>query len=189
MDDLLRRRRPAFVLVAVIALILGIAIFRLPDSLLTNIENASPLTVSQRLWLIRFLGFFAFAQALYVGLSVLRVETVRQARLEERYATMPFDQLVGALARNSAFAIWLTILYGLVGLGLTGHRGSIWLFIVIALLQMAWYYRQTGEIAGWLALQMPPDAVSRPSGVWEREPDDYSPPLLRGMKPIEPRSS
>jgi hypothetical protein len=189
MDELLRRRRPAFVLVAVIVLLFGIAVFRLPDSLLTKVENASPLTVTQRLWLIRFLGFFAFAQALYVGLSVLRVETVRQARLEDRYAAMPFDQLVGALARNSAFAIWLTILYGFVGLALTGHRGSFLLFGVIALLQMAWYYRQTGEIARWLVLQIPPDASEPASGVWEREPDDYSPPLLRGMKPIEPRSS
>ena len=189
MDDLLQRRRPAFILVGVIALVFGIAVSRLPDSFLTNIENASPLAVTQRLWLIRFLGLFASAQALYVGLSVLRIETVRQARMEERYAAMPFDKLVGALARNSAFAIWLTILYGFVGLALTGNRGSFWLFLVIALLQIAWYYRQTGEIARWLALQVAPDAVARSSEVWEREPDDYSPPLLRGMKPIEPPSS
>jgi hypothetical protein len=189
MDDLLRRRRLPFIIVAVIGFVLAVAVLRLPDSFLIQLENSSPLTVSQRMWLIRFLGIFAFGQALYVGLSVLRVETVRQARLDEKYAAMPFDRLVGALARNSAFAIWLTIFYGFVGLALTGNRGSFWLFGGIAVLQMAWYYRQTGEIARWLALQSPPDAAVPPSSLWQREPDDYSPPLLRGMKPVQPRSS
>jgi hypothetical protein len=189
MDDLLQRRRSPFIIVGFIVLVLAIAVLRLPDTFLTQLENSSPLTVSQRMWLIRLLAVFAFAQALYVGLSVLRVETVRQARLDERYAAMPFDRLVGALARNSAFAIWLTIFYGCVGLALTGNRGSFWLFVGIAVLQMAWYYRQTGEISRWLALQTLPEATLVPPSVWEREPDDYSPPLLRGMKPVEPRSS
>jgi hypothetical protein len=189
MDDLLRRRRPPFIIVAVVALVLAVAILRLPESLLVQLENSSPLSVSQRIWLIRLLGIFAFLQALYVGLSVLRVETVRQARMDERYAAMPFDRLVGALARNSGFAIWLTIFYGLVGLALTGNRGAFWLFVAISVLQMGWYYRQTGEIARWLALQTQPDALVAPLSIWEREPDDYTPPLLRGMKPVEPRSS
>ncbi len=84
-----------------------------------------------------------------------------------------------SLARNSGAAIAITIGYGVVSLAFTGLRAGFWLFVFIAALQAAWYYRQSGEIARWLTFQ--PD-VRKSSSEWRREPPDYCPPLTRGLE-------
>ena len=56
-------------------------------------------------------------------------------------------------------------------------------FPLLALLQIAWYFRQAGVIARWLAFQQEP-APERPAALpWSREPTDYCPPLARGLRP------
>jgi len=166
--------------------IVTLAIFRLPESFVVQIENSTPLSLSERGWAFRLLAFFAIVQAFYVGWSVLRAERVKRAReTEPRVSRLSRLALVRSLARSSAGAMFLTSIYGLAAFSATGFRSGFWLFAAVAVAQGAWYYRQTGEIARWLGFQ--PETVSpgRVSGAWVAAPPDYSPPIARGLQPSE----
>ena len=188
MTELAAERRPAFGLALAVLGVVTLAIFRLPESFVTQIENSGFLSLSARGWAFRLLAFFALMQGLYMGYSVLRTERVKRAREREpRIARMTRPQVVRSLARSAVGAVILTIIYGVAAFSATGFRSGFWLFAAIALAQGAWYYRQTGEIAKWLAFQ--PDVQTEPvRGAWIATPPDYCPPIARGLRSSEVRT-
>jgi hypothetical protein len=145
-----------------------------------SLERGRPLTTPQAGWAYRLLAFFAIAQALYGGFVVFRIEHVKRARdRDARVATMTHERVITSLSRNAAGAALLTLIYGTASFVVTGQRGGYWLFPVICLLQGAWYFREIGRVARWLAFQ--PQAQGDIPAQWEREPPDYCPPLARGL--------
>ncbi len=97
------------------------------------------------------------------------------------WRTLPRDRIARSVSRNAAGITCLTIVYGVAIFLLTGLRGGYVPFPLLALAQGAWYFRQAGVVARWLAFQ--PEAVPEPPAPeeWSREPDDYLPPLARGL--------
>jgi hypothetical protein len=180
----MQRRWPPFALVSAVLMVLSIALARLPESLVEQLERNSPLTGTEAGWAYRLLVAFAVIQVLYGGFRVLRVEQVKKAQeTDAKVALMSRSRLLATIARNAAGMIFLTFVYGLAAFLVTGQRGGYWLFAVLFVAQGAWYYRQVGDIGRWLAFQ--PESVSRPSSaVWRREPQDYCPPLARGLRPV-----
>ena len=183
MATLARRRNPAFLVAAGIAVIVTVAFFRLPETLVTQIEHRRIATGWAGDWIYRLLAVIAFLQAVYAG-SVLRVERVKRYVPEGPSHQSAFAPMYDALARNAAIAILLTLVYGLAAFFLTGGRSSLWLFIAILVAQWAWYYRQLGKLARWLALQPAPDpeppAWARPAPVART----YTPPIARRLAEI-----
>jgi hypothetical protein len=165
-------------------MVLSVAIARLPESLVEQLQRNSPLTGTDAGWAYRLLAGAAAAQILYGGFRVLRIERVRKAQeTDPKVARMSRPRLLGSIARSAAGMIFLTFVYGLAAFLSTGQRGGYWLFAVLFLAQGAWYYRQVGDIGRWLEFQ--PEVVARPSSaVWVREPDDYCPPLARSLTPV-----
>jgi hypothetical protein len=163
-----------------IAFIVCLALFRLPDSFLAQLERNSPLSTAQAGWAFRLLALAATGQAFYGGFVILQIDRVRKAMKEdEKTAAMSPDEILRTLARTAAGMILLTLVYGIAYLFITGERGGLWLFVVVAVLQGAWYYRQVGQIAKWFSLQVPEPEGPRRESAWEGEPSDYSPPLGR----------
>lgn len=188
MTELASERRSSFAIAAGVLAVITLAIFRLPDSLVTQIENSGFLSLSGRGWAFRLLAFFALIQALYMGYSVLRAERVKRAREKDpRVARLSRRELVRSLARSAAGAIYLTVIYGIAAFSATGFRAGFWLFVGVALAQGAWYYRQTGEIAKWLTFQPESADGSGSGGPWVAAPSDYCPPIARDLRPIEAR--
>src|SRR5687768_16143893 len=108
MQELAAPRRSPFVVVGALTVVVTMAIIRLPDSLVTQVENSGLLSISQRGWAFRLLAFFACIQAVYVGFAVLRPERVKGAReTEARIGRMSRAQLVRSLARTAAGSIVL----------------------------------------------------------------------------------
>jgi hypothetical protein len=174
-----------------VLLIVFVAVARLPESLISQIERARPLTEGQAGWVFRLMLLAALVQAAYGGFAVLRPERVGSALARDpKLARMDRASIVAMVARNAAGMVALTVVYGLACTGLTGERGGFWLFALLAVAQGAYYYRQTGLIARWLALQ-PEPAPDKRTGEWNREPPDYSPPLARGLDggPARPSST
>ena len=182
--DIMQRRWPPFALVLAVLMVLSLAVARLPESLVEQLQRNSLLTGTEAGWAYRLLAGFAAAQILYGGFRVLRIERVRKAQeTDAKVARMSRPRLLGSIARNAAGMMFLTFVYGLAAFLVTGQRGGYWLFAVLFLAQGAWYYRQVGDIGRWLEFQ--PEVVARPSSaVWVREPDDYCPPLARSLTPV-----
>ena len=179
-------RRPAgpFLFSGAVLAIVCVAMARLPDSFVAVFERSRPLNDAQGGWAYRFLVLAAILQAAYGGFVILRVETIRRARQRDaKIAATPKDRLVTSVARNAAFMATLTLVYGFAAFWITGQRGGFWLFPLVAAAQLAWYYRQMGQIASWLSFQPAVVSPGRPSHVWQREPPDYCPPLARGLTP------
>jgi hypothetical protein len=181
--DIMQRRLPPFAFVLAVLMVLSVAVARLPESLVEQLQRNSPLTGTEAGWAYRLLAAVAVAQVLG-GFRILRIERVRKAQeTDPEVARMSRSRLLGSTARNAAGMIFLTFVYGLAAFLVTGQRGGYWLFAVLFLAQGAWYYRQVGDIGRWLEFQ--PEVVARPSSaVWIREPDDYCPPLARSLTPV-----
>src|SRR5688572_767357 len=190
MTELASQRRAPFAFAAAALGVITLAIFRLPESLVTQIQNSGFLSLSARGWTFRLLAFFAVVQALYMGYSVLRTERVKRAREREpRIARMTRERVMRSLIRSAVGAVFLTMIYGIAAFSATGFRAGFWLFAGIALAQGAWYYRQTGEIAEWFAFQPETADEGRASGAWIPAPPDYCPPIARGLSPTEVRTA
>lgn len=170
-----------FAVATVILVILEVAVFRLPATLLNQIETNGPFTSVQADWAYRLLAIGALAQAIFVGFKVLRIERVQHSlESDPKLGEMSKTQIAASLARAAAGMAILTLVYGLSALFIGGRRGGFWLFVLLALAQLAWYFRQTGVITQWLEFQ-PEPTPHRIRDVWRREPPDYCPPLTRGL--------
>jgi hypothetical protein len=181
-----RPRRPFWVAVSVLVIV-TVAVFRLPDSLLIQIQNNGPLTSVQADWAYRLLALAAAAQAIFVGFVVLRIERVQTSiEKDPKLAEMSKDQIAASLGRAGAGMAMLTLLYGLSALFIGGQRAGFWLFLSLTMIQLAWYFRQTGVISQWLEFQ-PEPTPHRIRDVWRKEPPDYVPPLTRGLTGSEQR--
>lgn len=171
-----------FAVVAALLLVLCIAMARLPDSLVSLLDRNSPFTSGQQGWAYRLLAAAAIAQALYGGFALLRPARVERARrTDPKLAEMPRAKLIRMVARTAASMLMFTLAYGIAAFVVSGQRGGFWLFPVIALAQGAWYYREVGQIAGWLGFQREHAANDASRGMWVREPVDYCPPIARGL--------
>lgn len=185
--DLLKRRRRPFLVAAALAVVVCIAVVQLPDSFVGQLERNRPLTDAQAGWAYRLLAFFAIGLMFYGGFAVFRTQRIADARVrDERLARMPKVKIVASLARNAAGMVFITIVYGIASLALTGQRGGFWLFPVVAVLQGAWYYREIGQVARWSAFQMEADQKDPDRGAWSREPPGYCPPIARELTVVEP---
>lgn len=157
------------------------AVFRLPESFISQLENSGPFSLTERGWAFRLLALFAILQAIYVGFGVLRPEHVKAAREKDpKMARLTRAGLMTGLSWNANAVIFLTIVYGVAMLGSTGFRSGFWFFVALAVLQGAWYYREIGQVGRWLGFQ--PETITDASGAtWEPDPSTYSPPLTRGL--------
>lgn len=183
------RRRP-FLVGAAVLLIVTTALFRLPETFVEKLYRHRPFDISTSGWVYRLLAVAALAQAAYVGFVLLRTERVKRARERDpRLARSSKQEVLASLARNASMMALLTIVYGLSAFALTGQRGGYWLFVVLSLLQLAWYYRAVGEIHGWLGFQ--PEFATTTSGEGSTTPPGteqthYVPPLARGAQSAQP---
>lgn len=170
---------------AAVLLVLCVAVARLPDSLVSLMERRSPFTSGQAGWAYRLLAFAAIAQALYGGFVLLRPARVERARQSDpKLAELPRTKLISVIARTAASMTAFTLAYGIAAFVVGGQRGGFWLFPVIAVAQGAWYYREVGQVAGWLGFQREHVSDDPSRGLWVREPADYCPPIARGLAPI-----
>lgn len=189
MTELESRRRVPFAFTAALVGIITLAIFRLPEPFVAQIQNSGFLSLSARGWAFRLLAFFALIQALYMGYSVLRTERVKSAREREpRIARMTRPKVMSSLVRSAVGALILTVIYGIAAFAATGFRAGFWLFAGIAVAQGLWYYRQLGVIARWLGFQPESTSDERASGAWVAAPLDYCPPIARALTPVEVHS-
>jgi len=187
--ELLHRRLPPFATIAVLAGLVTLAVFRLPESFISQLENSGSFSLTERGWAFRLLAAFAILQAVYVGYGVLRPEHVKSAREKDpKVAKLTRAGLMSGLSWNASAVIFLTIVYGIAMLGFTGFRAGFWFFIALAILQAAWYFREIGQVGRWLGFQ--PETIADTSGAsWEPDPMTYSPPLTRGLVAGERSSS
>lgn len=170
-----------FALAIGLLVVVEIAVFQLPETLLEQIERNGPFTSAQAAWALRLLAFAATVQALFVGFRVLSVDRVAHAlENEPKLGEMSKSQIAASLARAGAGVAMLTLVYGLSVLFIGGQRGDFWLFVTIAVAQLTWYFHQTGVITQWLEFQ-PEPTPHRIRDVWRKEPPDYCPPLARGL--------
>ena len=181
MDQAPRRPAGPFLFSGAFVAVVCVAMARLPDSFIAVFERSRPLNDAQGGWAYRFLIAAAVVQAAYGGFVVLRAETIRRARAQDsKIAATPRARILLTVARNAAFMVILTLGYGLAGFYITGERGGFWLFPLLAVAQLAWYYRQVGQIASWLRFQPDVERIGE-ARAWQREPPDYCPPLARGL--------
>lgn len=174
------RLRP-FLYAAAVLVVVCLAVLRLPESFVAQLERNRTLSSAQAGWAYRLLAVAAIGQAAYGGFVILRPERIQKSLAKDRrLAAMPRRLVHISVARSAASMIALTLVYGAAAFWVTGERGGFWLFALVALAQWAWYLRQTGVVAQWLAFQPEPAPENRRS-VWVREPPDYSPPLTRGL--------
>lgn len=177
-----RLERPVipFLVAAAVWLIATIAVIQLPDSYAARLERQTPLDSSQSGWAYRLLAFAAIVQAFYGGFVLLKVDKVRKAKASDpAIAATPNQDLLRTIGRTAGTMILLTLLYAVAAFYVTGQRGGYWLFLVLAAAQAAWYFRQIGQIAGWMEFSPQVEQKRRPSAPWRREPPDYTPPLAR----------
>jgi hypothetical protein len=167
---------------ASILLIVSIAVARLPESLVSSIENNRTFTNTQAGWAYRLLALAAVVQALYGGFMILRIDRVKHAREKDpKVAEMTHDRVIASLSRNAAGMVMWTLVYGIAAFVITGERGGFWLFPFLCLLQLAWYFREIGSIARWLEFQPEPEREAM--AAWVREPPGYLPPIARALVP------
>ena len=185
MQDRVEMHTSPFIALGAVMLIVFVAVARLPEAFVSQLENGSPLSSAQAGWAFRLMAIAAVAQAAYGGFSLLRVDRVRESWVSDPKMTeMTRAEVAALVSRNAAILVVLTLVYGLALLGLTGERGSFWLFALLAVLQAAWYFRQTHQITEYLARQ-PEKEKEKKGGRWQREPDDYCPPLARPLRPSD----
>jgi hypothetical protein len=173
-------RTPPFFVCGGIALVVTIAFFRLPETLVTQIEDRRIATGVVGDWTYRLLAGIAVFQAIYAG-RALRIEKLKRFVPDGRVDVTAFAPLYKSLARNSAIAVLLTFVYLLAAFFVTGGRASMWFFVAVGAAQWAWYYRQLGKVAEWLESQPrplpePPDWAAAPP-----DPASHVPPLARGL--------
>jgi hypothetical protein len=188
MRELMARRVRPFGVVGALTLVVCIAVIRLPDTFIALLERNSPFTSSAQMgWAYRLLAFAAVGQILYGGFVLLRPERVDAARKKDpKLALASRSKITGIVARTAASMTLMTLVYGLASLGVTGQRGGFWLFPLLAVAQGAWYYHQVGQIAQWMGFQPEAATDETPRALWKREPEDYCPPLARGLlKPAD----
>jgi hypothetical protein len=185
------RRVGPFGWATAIAVILTVALMRLPETFVEQLRRNRPLTNAQAGWTYRLLAIVAFAQAAYVGFVLLRPERVRDARTSDaKLMRMSRDEVVASVARNAASISLLTLVYAFSTFALTGERGGYWLFFTLVVAQLAWYFRQVGEVAAFMEFQ--PEFVSGAPETTALGGDDeedsgahYSPPMARGVGHLE----
>lgn len=186
MRELVAKRLRPFGVAAAITLVVCIAIARLPDSLVELLDRKSPFSSAQVGWAYRLLVLAALAQALYGGFVLLRADHVQRARAKDpKLAAMSRAKLTGIVARTAASMVLFTLIYGIAAFLVGGQRGGFWLFPLLALAQGAWYYRQVGQVAKWMGFQPEAEPHQPGRGAFQREPDDYCPPLVRGLRAPE----
>lgn len=184
MHEALARRRGPFLVLVVCAMLICIGILAIPDTFLRQIERNRPLTDAQVGWAYRLIAIAAAVQIAYGGFSVFRVDRVQSARARDpRVAAMPHEKLIASLARNAAGMVFLTLIYGVASVAISGLRGGFWLFPMLAIAQGAWYYREIGQIARWNAFQPEHVEEDRDHAPWDPHPVDYIPAIARGLKP------
>src|SRR5947208_9217731 len=121
-----RRRRP-FLLAAGAALILCIAVARLPGSFVDLLARRSALDSYQQAWLILLLLTVTAVQALHGGFVLLRPERVATAAQDDRrLAGRGAADVAGLIARNAAAMALLTLVYGLAAFWLTRRKEIFW---------------------------------------------------------------
>jgi hypothetical protein len=138
MERIQSARRGPFLFLVAVALILAIAVFRLPEEFVAGLRRDRPLDAVASGWVYRLLAIAAFLQAAFVGLVLLRPERIRADHQDD-------PRPEGKIARGAAGMASLTLAYGLGAFLLTGERAGMWLFLVIFAGQTAWYYRQVGQ--------------------------------------------
>lgn len=154
MSDMAHSRRIPFLWASATLAIVSIAVARLPESFVAQLRRNRPFDMSQSGWLYRLLVLVAIGQAFYVGLVALRTEKVGDARAKDpKLGNMSRGEFVRSIARTAAVLGLLTLVYGLSAFGLTGERGGFWLFVLVSMAQLAWYFRQVGQITEWLRFQ------------------------------------
>jgi hypothetical protein len=184
-QDRVQMHTTPFIYLGAVMLIVFLAVARLPELFVAQMERNSPLSFAQAGWAFRLLALAAVAQAAYGGFSILHVDKVRESwDTDPKMASMSRDQVAGLVSRNATIMVGLTLVYGLALFFLTGERGSFWLFALLAVLQAAWYFRQTRKVTEYLAVQQEP-VTDKAGGRWVREPDDYCPPLARSFGPSD----
>ena len=150
----------AFAIVGVVSL----AVARLPSSLVIQLERHRPLSEGQAGWAVRLLVITAVVQAAYVAFTLFRSERIgalRATNQKMRRQTKP--ELIASAARSAAGIPLLTLVYGLSAFAASGERGSFWLFQLLALAQLAWHFRQIGQLESWIAFQ--PEYVTAPDSL------------------------
>ena len=169
-------------MVAVILAIAYVAMARLPESYVAQLARSRPLPRDQADWAYRLLALAAFAQAVYGGFVLLHTERLHKLkRSDDDVAAMPRERVLQLVTRNAATLILLTFVYGIAAFFITGQRGGFWLFALLTALQGAWYFRQVNVIARYLEFQPEPETAA-PPGEWKQPPEDYTPPIARGLR-------
>ena len=180
-----RSRARPFVAVGAVIGILSLALFRLPESFVSQIENNRPLSGPQSDWAYRLLFLAALGQALYGGFVALHAERLEKARKEDsRIRRMSRERLLTSVARTAAGMILLTLVYALAAFAVTRQRGGYWLFLALIVAQTAWYLRQVGVVGRWLAFQVDDPHLPQigEDASWQGAPPDYVPPVARGLE-------
>ncbi len=166
-----------FVIAGVLLALACIVMARLPESFVATFYRSRPFSSAQSGWAYRLLVVAAVVQAAYVGFVLLRPE-----RLASAGTGLSRAAAAKSAGRLAAVCASLTLVYGIASFFVTGQRGGFWLFPLLMVAQLAWYYRQVGEIVRWLAFQ-PEVEEEGPEGPasWNVASGDFVPPLARGL--------
>src|SRR5687767_7278662 len=117
MEDLAKRRRGPFLVVAALFFAICVVVIAIPDPLLAQLKNNRPLTDAQAGWAYRLLAFFAIGQIVYTGMAVFRIERLERLRdTDERFARLSKPDVISSLARNAAALVFFTLVYGIAAL-------------------------------------------------------------------------
>lgn len=172
--------------------IVSLALIRLPETFVEQIRRNRPFDISTAGWIYRLIAIVAFAQAVYVGFVLLRPEKVEQARKKDpKLAQMGKREVMLSIARNAVGAALLTLVYGVSAFALTGERAGYWLFAMLCAAQLAWYFREVGQITVWMRFQPEFVVEERTDRGVQEAPQHrvhHAPPLARGVSTIEDES-
>ncbi|MGI8773707.1 MAG: hypothetical protein ACR2KQ_01650 [Actinomycetota bacterium] len=178
-----RRSLAPFLFSLGVSIAVAIVVALLPETVVDQLRRNRALDEAQAGWSYRLLAFMAIAQALYVGLAMLRGDNIGEVRSKDpKLARVSRSELVEIVHRNAAGLPLLTLVYGLTAFVLTGERAGFWLFLAIVLVQLAWYFKKSGEVAASLGFQpefaahredfVTPSARPDPHGISSGEPEE-----------------
>jgi hypothetical protein len=140
-------RRMPFGVAAAALLIVSVAVFRLPQAFVADMQRDGVLTGDAADVAFVLFAAAGVAQAAYGGFVLLSPERIETAlAADARLAAAPRAAAITSVAWNAAGIASLTLVYGVAAFALTGLRGGFWLFVVMELLQGAWYYRLVGVV-------------------------------------------
>jgi hypothetical protein len=140
-----------FGVAAAALLIVSVAVFRLPQAFVADLQRDGVLTGDAADVAFVLFGAAALVQAAYGGFVLLRPERIETAlAADARPPGAPRADALSSVAWNAAGIASLTLVYGVAAFALTGLRGGLWLFVVLELLQGAWYFRQVGVVGARL---------------------------------------